>query len=255
MLVCAVVLLACRDPSALSGTALYVTVEFDPALMLTQVRVGGTVEGGRAFGPQVLPERTDRLLHSGETLRVLLEDAPDGAQAQVYVEGLRDKNTVARGEGSAKVRTGYEVDVTLRLEPRDPEGGFCPECAGCCQDGLCTPSTFNTCGSGGLACMPCDQYRADGCDVRGVCVCGLGPACGINADRCLYGRCWCGRGRACGPGQACVNGTCQCTPDSCKEGCCWGNTCEPGTAKDRCGTGGAACLQCANLCTPQGTCG
>jgi hypothetical protein len=169
------------------------------------------------------------------------------------VEGLRDQATVARGEGAVRVRAGYEVDLALRLEPRGG-GGFCPDCAGCCQEGFCTPSTFNTCGSGGLACMQCDQYRADACDARGVCVCGPGPACGLNADRCVNGQCRCGTGNACNPGQECVNGGCRCTPASCKDGCCSGSTCEPGTARDRCGSGGEACFKCDKGCTAQGTC-
>ncbi len=263
-LVCAVLLVSCRDPAAASGTALYVTTEFDPTLLLTQVRVGGSVEGGRPFGPHILPEQPTRLLYSGETLRVLLEDVANGLQAKVYVEGLRDNLVVARGEGTAQIRDGYEVDVTIRLEPAAPEepdagtpdGGVpCSGCEGCCSSGgTCSPRTFQTCGAGGSACVACDPARADACDTRGVCVCGSNPACsGTSVDRCVNGQCRCGSGGACAPGQECVDGTCRCSPSSCS-GCCANNTCQPGNTRDRCGKGGEACSRCDKECRTDRTC-
>jgi hypothetical protein len=257
-LVGAVLLTSCRDPAAASGTALYVTTEFDPTLLLTQVRVWGSVDGGQSFGPHVLPEQPDRLLHTGETLRILLGEAANGSQARVLVEGLRDNVVLARGEGTTQVRDGYEVDMTVQLASSTPpadEGTFCPGCDGCCYNGYCTKSSFQTCGQGGVACMTCDETRADACDGRGVCVCGTGPACtGVNVDRCDNGQCKCGSSGACGPGQECVNGTCLCTSSSCS-GCCAGTTCESGTAKDKCGKGGEACHKCDRTCAPGVTCG
>lgn len=258
-LVCAVVLVSCRDPATVSGTALYVTTEFDPSLLLTQVRVWGSVDGGQTFGPHVLPEQPGRLLQSGETVRILLAEAANGAQAKVLLEGLRDNVVLARGEGTAQVRDGYEVDVTVRLTPSsttppDDGGTFCRECNGCCKQGYCTTSSFNTCGQGGIACVACDPARANACDERGVCVCGSGPACtGLNVDRCDNGQCKCGSSSACGPGQECVNGECLCTSNSCT-GCCSGNTCEPGTSKDKCGNGGGACRKCDKTCSADRTC-
>lgn len=263
VLVGAVLLLlsACRDPAKASGTALYVTADFDPSLLLTQVRVWCSVEGGQEVGPQVLPEQPQRLLNSGETLRVLLGDAANGVQAQVTMEGLSNNTVVARGVGSAQVRDGYEVEVSLHLDPVPADGAdgggdsFCMGCNGCCQQGHCTSSTFNTCGTGGVACVACDPTLAGGCDSRGVCVCGVNPACSpVTSDRCVLGVCRCGNGPACAAGQACVNGACVCNPSSCSSGCCSGNSCEPGTAKDKCGKGGAACVKC-NKCNPDGTCG
>lgn len=262
-LVCAVLLASCRDPAAASGTALYVTTEFDPTLLLTQVRVGGSVEGGQPFGPHVLPEQPTRLLYSGETLRVLLEDEPNGVQATVYVEGLRDNVVVARGEGSAQLRDGYEVDITVRLEPAAPEdpntgnpdGGVCGGCDGCCSSGgTCSPRTFQTCGAGGSACVTCDPARADACDARGVCVCGTAPSCSsARVDRCVNGQCQCGTGGACAPGQECVDGMCLCTPNSCS-GCCSNNVCAAGNTRDVCGKGGAVCLKCNKACNADHTC-
>ncbi|PTL80076.1 hypothetical protein DAT35_31265 [Vitiosangium sp. GDMCC 1.1324] len=262
VLVCTVLLLsACRDPARASGTALYVTTEFDPTLLLTQVRVWGSVEGGDAFGPHVLPEQPERLLYSGETLRVLLGDVANGVQAKVFIEGLRNDVVVARGEGGAQVRDGYEVEVTLQLEPISeqpngtPDGGtFCIGCDGCCVQGHCTGTTFNTCGTGGIACVTCDPARADACDSRGVCVCGTNPACNEpGADRCVNGQCRCGSGAACAPGQECVDGACRCTANSCS-GCCSGNTCEAGNTQSRCGKGGEACVQCKKGCNADHTC-
>lgn len=259
LMVGTVLLGACRDPAKAAGTALYVTTQFDPALLITQVRVWGTVESGADFGPQVLPEQPQRLLDSGETLRVLLGDAPNGVQAQVSVEGLSDGQVVARGEASAQVRDGYEVDVTLRLEPiptPPTDGGdpsFCMACDGCCQQGRCTNTSVTTCGRNGAACVACDTKVANTCDARGQCACGSNPACSGTSDQCFFGLCRCGSTAACAEGQMCVGGTCRCNPDTCA-GCCSGNTCEPGTAKDKCGKGGGACLKCTK-CNPNGTCG
>jgi hypothetical protein len=259
VLVGAVLLGACRDPAKASGTALYVTTEFDPALLITQVRVWGDVDGQPHFGPQVLPEKAQRVLNSGETLRVLLGDVPNGVRAEVNVEGLRDGTVVARGTGGADIRDGYEVEVSLRLEPAtapDP-GTFCVGCEGCCIQGQCTPSTFNTGGTGGIACTACDPNFASHCDGRGFCACGASPACSPRtADRCLLGQCRCGNSQACGPGQQCVSGQCICSPESCA-GCCAGNVCDVGTSLDRCGRGGVACQKCdkKQSCTAEAVCG
>jgi len=257
-LVCAAWVGACREPP---GTSLYITTEFEPTLLITQVRVGGSVDGGLPFGPQVLPEHPERLLHSGETLRILLEEAPNGALATVYVEGLSNKGMVARGEGIAQIRDGHEVDLAIRLEPASlpppppTDGGFCVGCEGCCIQGRCTPSTFNTCGTGGISCVTCDPARTDTCDARGVCVCGTGPACSeLSADRCVGGQCMCGGGPACAPGQECVDGTCRCTPNSCSGCCTANNVCAPGNTKEQCGRGGAACRKCNKNCNPDRTC-
>ncbi|MFY0563496.1 hypothetical protein ACN28E_06585 [Archangium lansingense] len=253
VLVCAVLLGACRDPATASGTALYVTTHFEPTLLLTQVRVGGAVEQAAPFGPHVLPEEPTRLLSSGETLRVLLGDVPNGIQAKVSVEGLRDGNVVARGESTVQVRDGYEVGVTLRLEPTTSDT-FCLGCNGCCQNGVCTNATQETCGAGGNACVACDAVRTDTCDARGICVCGSNPACSeLTVDHCVNGQCRCGSGGPCAQGQECVDGMCRCTANSCG-GCCSGNTCEPGNTKDKCGKDGGVCKKCNKSCNAQREC-
>jgi len=261
VLVGAVLLGACRDPAKVSGTALYVTTEFAPTLLITQLRVWGEVDGQPRFGPEVLPQDARRLLTSGETLRVLLGDVPNGVRAEVSIEGLRDNTVVARGTSGADIRDGYEVEVSLRLEPTEPPGGnpgtFCLGCEGCCIQGQCTPSTFNTCGTGGIACVACDPNLATGCDGRGVCVCGIAPSCSPRtSDRCFLGQCRCGNSQACGPGQQCVSGQCVCSPESCA-GCCMGNTCVEGTTQEQCGKGGGVCQKCDKntRCTAEAICG
>ncbi|RKH31984.1 hypothetical protein D7Y13_32875 [Corallococcus praedator] len=258
-----VALAACRDPAAAAGTALFVTTEFEPSLNLTQLRVSGTVAGGMDVPASMIPEAADRTLQSGETFRVLLTDAANGAQATVRVEGLRNGTVLATGEASATVRDGYEVEVTVRLASgTNPDGGtsdggsgtFCLDCKnGCCRDGVCTSATFRTCGAGGVACSDCSTLKADTCTAQGTCGCGNGPACGANAGSCFAGRCICGFGGACGPGLACMDGVCRCDPSTCA-GCCDGNSCLDGRDKNQCGKNGTDCKKCDKRCNADGSC-
>jgi len=243
---------ACRDPV---GTALYATIDFPPSLMMDQLLVSGLVAGS-GIGPHYLPEQPERLLANGETFRVLLPSAPDKSEAELKVEGLRVGTRVALGTVQVQILAGMEVDVTVRLEPAPPDGGeFCPDCPeGCCMSGICTASTFNTCGTGGIACRTCDPRSADSCASAGYCACGRGPSCDPRAtDRCVFGVCRCGSNGPCGFGQECISGRCECTPSSCG-GCCSSGLCDPGNTRDRCGKGGGACVKCANACDTTGTC-
>jgi hypothetical protein len=243
---------ACRDSV---GTALYVTIEFPPNVNMDQLRVSGTVAGS-GIGPQLLPDQPDRLLANGETFRVLLNSAPDMAQAELQVEGLNKGERVAFGTAQVQVQEGSEVDVTVRLEPKP--GDFCPNCPdGCCMSGICTTSTFNTCGTGGVACKACDRDTTDTCSSEGACTCGQGPACDPRiANRCVAGACRCGNNAPCGAGLVCESGQCVCNATSCS-GCCSSSTvCEPGNARDKCGKDGAVCKKCATFqtCSSSGTC-
>ncbi len=236
------------------GTALFVTIEFPPSVLMDQLRISGTVAGS-GIGPHVLPEQPDRLLANGETFRVLLPSAPDMAQAELQVEGLNKGERVALGTSHLQVRADMEVDVTVRLEPAPSD--FCPNCPdGCCMNGICTTSTFNTCGTGGVACRTCVRETADACSSQGACTCGRGPACDPRTtDRCVLGTCRCGSNSPCGAGLACVSGQCVCNESSCS-GCCLNNVCEPGTLRDRCGQGGVVCRRCSSTetCSASGTC-
>lgn len=259
----------CQDSSTAVGTALYVTAEFDPVLQLTQLQVAGEVEGdGGAISPTLLPQTPERLLRSGETFRVLLPDAPDGAWATLRVEGRSSATPRAEGTTRARLRAGHEVDVTVRLTatsgPPDSGASCAPDCDGCCLEGQCVSTAFARCGANGQACAACDPDRASACApegfcacgtgsactrpevdrcVAGECRCGTGPACGLN-ETCLNGRCWCGTGGACGLGQACVGGECRCGE---------GNACDVGQA---CVNGRCGCTSesCANGCCSSGRC-
>jgi len=243
---------ACRDSV---GTAVYATIDFPPSLTMDQLRVSGMVAGS-GIGPHFLPEKPERLLANGDTFRVLLPSAPDKSEAELTVEGLREGTRVAMGSTKVQVLEGMEVDVTVRLEPAAPDDGeFCPDCpSGCCVSGVCTTPTFNTCGTGGIACRTCDPRTADTCASEGYCACGRGAACDPRTtDRCAGGACRCGSNAPCGFGQECVSGRCACTTNSCA-GCCVSGVCAPGNTRDRCGKGGGTCMKCSNACSATGTC-
>ena len=244
---------ACRESV---GTALYVTIEFPPTVLMDQLRVAGMVAGS-GIGPHLLPEQPDQLLANGETFRVLLPSAPDMAQAELQVEGLSQGERVAFGTGQVQVQEGMEVDITVRLEPAPSD--FCPDCPdGCCMSGICTTSTFNTCGTGGVLCKTCDRDTTDTCSAEGACTCGRGPACDPRiANRCVGGACRCGSNPPCGAGLVCESGQCVCNTSSCSGCCSSSTTCEPGNTRDRCGKDGAACRRCSSFqtCNSSGTCG
>jgi hypothetical protein len=257
----AVLVGACRDSV---GTALYVTIDSPPSLLMDQLVVTGEVAGSD-IGPHVLPEEPARTLTSGDTFRVLLPSAPDKSEAELLVEGRRQSTRVAFGTSRVQIREGSEVDVTVHLEPAStdggvpdggtPDAGFCPNCAsGCCVGSSCTTPTFNTCGSGGIACVTCDRRTADSCASQGVCACGQGPSCNpATTDQCVSGQCKCGLNGPCGFGQQCVAGQCKCTPSSCG-GCCFGNLCAPGNSVSACGQNGVVCQRCTMTCSATGTC-
>ncbi len=111
-----------------------------------------------------------------------------------------------------------------------------------CGDGLCGP--FEECTSCPEDCGACARCEDGSCDQGESCVscpqdCGSCPSCSDSAP-CLSG-------------QDCIDGMCVCNAQSCPNGCCdTSNQCRPGTADDRCGTGGMSCYVCAD--TP-GPCG
>jgi hypothetical protein len=104
-------------------------------------------------------------------------------------------------------------------------GTSCP--GGCCLSNQCNPSSFATCGLGGIGCTDCSS--------------------GITADNCTNGGCRCGLNNPCAAGQQCVSGSCQCNGTSCSTGCCSGNACQPGNAVGACGTMGNGCANCTTI--------
>jgi hypothetical protein len=92
-----------------------------------------------------------------------------------------------------------------------PEGGVCSPltCPGCCVGSVCRVGTENgACGAAGLPCVVCQQ-----------------------PEFCAQGQC--------------IQSTGTCNPSNCPDGCCDGDACLPGTAKEACGTGGIPCISCA----------
>lgn len=257
---------ACQDASTAVGTALYVTAEFNPLLQLTQFKVSGRVEGGGDITPALLPENPGRILQSGETFRVLLPDAPDGARVTLRLEGRSGASLAAEGTAQVEVRAGREVDVRVQLEPWSevPDSGTPDDggtdagvacggdCDGCCLDGRCVTTSFTRCGANGEACTSCDPDRASACSPEGFCACGTGSACTRpEVDRCVAGECKCGAGAACGPNETCLNGRCWCGTGS---ACGLGQVCLDGAC--RCGNGpacgtGQACVNGRCECTPE----
>jgi hypothetical protein len=148
-------------------------------------------------------------------------------------------------------------------------------CAGCCLAGTCVAGTATgSCGSHGLACLPCTgsnltcitQPNGGGacvgsgtpcgpsscagcCDTNGACQDSIATdACGAAGTACQF----CLAGQVCNSGQCVtVNG---CGPSSCP-GCCQGETCLSGSENSMaCGSGGASCQSCPNNipCVPLG---
>ena len=93
-----------------------------------------------------------------------------------------------------------------------PDGSTCTasNCVGCCTTGgACIIVPSNTyCGSGGKACIPCKATEI------------------------------------CSQGQCMPAG--KCSQASCPGGCCKGDTCMSGSARDACGSNGIQCLQCGS---------
>jgi hypothetical protein len=119
--------------------------------------------------------------------------------------------------GNADVCTGGTCDC-----------GAVPACAGLSD--TCGPGSVCKCG--GMA-GPCNPAISDHCQV-GVCKCGSGTTCGVNADSCTTGICECGGAAACtGLSDTCSSGNCRCgggpVCDSMKADHCAAGTCMCGT--------------------------
>lgn len=107
--------------------------------------------------------------------------------------------------------------------------------SGCCDGDTCLTAGLASCGRMGLGCITCDPLSANRCSVNGDC------ECSNNG------------GAACGPGRHCTGSGCVCDAVSCPNGCCDANgVCQPGTSTMACGSGGEACVPCANC--SNGTC-
>jgi hypothetical protein len=112
----------------------------------------------------------------------------------------------------------------------------CPN--GCCSGATCTTPALGACGIDGGACATCNTVTSDSCRANGQCGCGNAAPCQGN--------------------QQCVSGACRCTPTSCPNGCCSGDTCIAPPVVAACGIGGGMCSTCdaqrSNSCDA-GQCG
>lgn len=98
---------------------------------------------------------------------------------------------------------------------------------GCCSGLTCvTTPSVGACGDNGATCVNC----IDRCGLTDN-GCAIDPADGVRKCRCDF--------------QEEPPPVEECGPANCPNGCCRNNVCQPGTAKDACGTGGATCATCA----------
>lgn len=246
------VMLSCRDPATLVGTALLVSVDSSD-VAVEQLRYSAWVlDGGTVLEPTLRPPLPGPTLAPNTTVRVLLKDELDGLEVEVHVDGLAGGAVAGDGHGRVKIDRGFERLVAIRLAPPMSQ---CTGCVGPSDDCVTTP-TVAACGANGSACVACDAVMADRCSPAGTCACGTGSPCSasLGADRCENGQCKCGSNPACSAGQECLAQTCQCTPSSCAGGCCQGSTCVTTPSSSACGTGGRACLDCGGTACTAGQC-
>ncbi len=90
-----------------------------------------------------------------------------------------------------------------------------------------------------------------------------GKVCPTNTTNlCSGGKCVCGSaGGPCTGGRNCSGGSCKCILNGLCNGCCDGNTCQPGNTTAKCGDNGVSCKTCSTsdpckypVCTSAGNC-
>ncbi|WP_309892089.1 hypothetical protein [Archangium sp.] len=114
-------------------------------------------------------------------------------------------------------------------------------------ESTCAPELGQDCASGQV-CV--EGLCVEAWETGEKCVAGAKRACEegcAGVQTCESDGTW-GACRTCEQGQRCAGNQCVCDPNSCRDGCCQGNTCVPGTADSACGRSGAACASCAGVC-------
>ncbi|MHB8877757.1 MAG: beta strand repeat-containing protein, partial [Myxococcaceae bacterium] len=111
---------SCRDSTTAAGTALYVSVELDFNVEVTQLRFTASTADRTVLEPVIRPEAAGSALSSPQTLRIRLPDSVAGQSVRVRVEGLAQGKVAALGEGDATAKAGVEREVTVRLGPPAP---------------------------------------------------------------------------------------------------------------------------------------
>lgn len=188
------------------------------------------------------------------------------------LDGLRD---------GACGRLGQQCEVCGSGETCTPDGlpgartcqptQFCgpSNCDGCCLGDVCVPSgaqSNGACGIKGQQCTSCGPNQT--CNPAGFCEnanncgplscagCCVGEVCAVGTQNTACGV----AGAQCQnclnqfPPRTCQSGSCQqvptCSPLTCPNGCCQGNTCVAGTQDTACGgsgvDGGFGGFQCQN---------
>lgn len=195
---------------------------------------------------------------------------------------LRGTVAAALFSAGALAACGRSDVVPYVWDSGAPSEGGAPCDATTCPTGCCDPSgacrvgtELDACGFGGVACGDCEQQGFDFCDSQAHACGNLQPTCDVTS--CAAGCCTLYNGQhacvsgisslACGSGglacadcvaggqqcdpqtRACVSAPCG--PSNCK-GCCAGDACVTSPSDAQCGTGGAACVDCA---TSGETCG
>jgi hypothetical protein len=111
----------CRDPHRLSGTALFITADWDAGVLaVNQLRFTGTNGTQTIFGPALRPEDAGELaLSPPETVRVLLPESLNNVPVNVEVDGLWSGREDSSGIELADIVQGFESDVSVVLQRID----------------------------------------------------------------------------------------------------------------------------------------
>jgi hypothetical protein len=111
----------CRDPHGLSGTAFFITVNWDDnALAVNQLRFIGTSGSQTIFGPSLRPEDAGLTgLVPPETVRVLLPESLNNFVIDVEVDGLWLGRENSTRTAQAVAEQGLESDFSVELARLD----------------------------------------------------------------------------------------------------------------------------------------
>jgi Putative metal-binding motif len=129
-----------------------------------------------------------------------------------------------------------------------------------CLNGL-TDDGKDQCTGSWSCCTSQKACRQLGSDEQNCGTCG--KVCPTNTTSiCSGGKCVCGSsGGPCTSGLNCSGGSCKCIQNGLCNGCCDGNTCQPGSTVAKCGDNGVSCKTCSTsdpckvpVCTSAGNC-
>jgi hypothetical protein len=249
-------LLLAASCSSESRTAFRLTVSFDAALSLDQLRVEAAPQGAPGDAappaPQLVPD-SPAALHPGLTLVLLVPDAWVGETVDITVIGLSAGSEVARGQvsGVVKLHEVVELEVSLTApcvsactpgETRCEKGQLrfcqtdaqgcarfsasepCPSTKPLCSGDVCAEKCGDQCTSGERRCRDagyqvCGKSDAGCLDWGPVLGCGAGETCRASDGQCILD---CGgKPCACKPAdtQTCTNvGECKGGVRNCTNG-------------------------------------